>query len=258
MARRRVLAVVVVAAGALALAGVGTWYFALRDVAEPASVEEAVTTFREETETGPAAPSPVPEGVYVYETDGFERTDALTGVTHRYPARSTITVTADACGVRMRWDVLEGRSTTWVFCVEPGGSWETASQDERHTFFGRTERTTYECVDTPFRPAGDVARAAFDVSCSTGSAEERGAVRVVGRERLSVGPRPIETVHLRKTTTFTGEIRGTATHDVWLARATGVPVRIVMASETTNDSAVGDVHYDEAVSLRLHSLVPRR
>jgi hypothetical protein len=31
-----------------------------------------------------------------------------------------------------------------------------------------------------------------------------------------------------------------------------------MTSRTTNDSPVGDVHYEEDVSLRLRSLVPRR
>jgi hypothetical protein len=230
---------------------------ALRDETEPVSVGEAVTTFREETGDGSKAPSPVPEGVYVYDTEGYERTDALTGVRHRYPNRSTITVTPDPCGVRMRWDVLEGRSTTWTFCVGAAG-WELASQDERHTFFGRVERTTYTCSETLFRPVSDRPGPASAVTCSTGDAEERGTGRVVAREALRVAGRPIATVHLRKRTTFTGEIRGASTHDVWLARATGVPVRIVMTSRTTNDSPVGDVHYDEDVSLQLRSLTPRR
>ena len=256
MSRTGALAVAAVVAGGLA--AVGAWWFVLRDVPEPASVEEAVTTFREETETGTHEPSPVPEGVYVYDTDGFERTDALTGVTHRYPARSTITVTSDPCGVRMRWDVLKGRSTTWTYCLGADGGWTVASQDERHTFFGRTERTDYTCGRTPFHPAGDRVGTSFDVSCATGSAEERGVGRVVAREALRVSGRPVETVHVRRSTSFTGEIRGRSTHDVWLARATGVPVKIVMTSQTTNDSPVGDVHYDEEVSLRLRSLTPRR
>lgn len=254
MSRTRALALAAVGVGAVALAGIGAWYFALRDVAEPASVEDAVTTFREE---GGGAASPVPEGVYVYRTEGLEKTDALTGVTHRYPRHSTITVTGDPCGVRMRWDVLEGRSTTWTYCLTAEG-WEIASQAERHTFFGRTERTTYACTETPVRPAGDRPGTSFPVSCATGSSEERGAGHVVGRETVQVAGRPVETVHLRKRTSFSGEIRGRATHDVWLARTSGVPVRLVMVSQTTNDSPVGDVHYDEDVSLRLVSLAPRR
>jgi hypothetical protein len=37
-----------------------------------------------------------------------------------------------------------------------------------------------------------------------------------------------------------------------------MPVRIVMVSRTTNDSPVGDVHYEEDVTLLLMSLTPRR
>lgn len=254
--------------GALTIGAVGAvgvvvalgaaWLLVLRDEATPTSVADAVTSFREDTEPAPGAGgSPVPPGVYVYATTGFERTDALTGVTHRYPRRSTITVTAANCGVELRWAVLEGRSTTWTYCLEPDG-WTLESQDERHTFFGRTERTTYTCEGTTFRPAGDPPGASFDVTCTTGSADERGTVLVVGREPLRVGNAPVQTVHVRKETVFTGEIRGTARHDVWLDRETGVPVRIVMESRTTNDSPVGDVNYDEEVTLDLVSLTPRR
>ncbi len=253
---RGALAVAIVA-GTLSLAAVGAWLVVLRDTAKPASVDEAVTTFREETEADAVSASPVPEGVYVYATDGFEGTDALTGATHRYRARSTITVTADPCGFRLRWDVLEGRSTTWTICVDAGG-WTVASQDERHTFFGRTVRTTYTCSDTPFRPAGDGRGATLDVSCTTGSAEERGTGRVVARETLHVVGGPVETVHVRRRTSLTGRIRGRSTQDVWLAREAGVPVRLHLTTDTTNDSAVGDVHYEEDVSLRLRSLSPRR
>ena len=148
-------------------------------------------------------PSPArPEGVYVYRTHGFEKTDALTGVTHRYPARSTITVTGDPCGFRLRWDVLEGRSTTWTVCVGPG--------------------------------------------------------RVVARETLRFGGMRVETVHVRRRTSLTGSIRGRSTQDAWLARESGVPVRLDLTTHTTNDSAVGDVHYEEDVVLRLTSLEPRR
>jgi hypothetical protein len=230
------------------------WFFFLRDVAEPTTVGEAVSNFRG-TEQGGS--SPVPRGVYVYATDGFEKTDALTGVSHRYPARSTITVTRDPCGVQMRWDVLEGRSTVWTFCVGDSG-WTESSQDERHTFFGRTEHTDYACTDSTFRPAGDVGGTSAAVSCATPDAEERGTERVVGRETLLVGPRRVATVHLRKSSSFTGGIRGASTYDFWLDRITGVPVRVRMVSRTTNDSAVGDVHYAEVVTLRLESLRPRR
>jgi hypothetical protein len=254
MSRRAWIRAGIGVAGGLAVAALAGWFFFLRDVAEPTTVGEAVTNFRG-TEHGGA--SPVPAGVYVYRTDGFEKTDALTGVTHRYPKRSTITVTGDPCGVQMRWDVLEGRSTVWTFCIGSDG-WALASQDERHTFFGRTEHTDYACTDSTVRPAGDVEGTTSPVSCATSDAEERGTARVVGHRRLGAGGREVPTVRLRKTSVYTGAIRGTSTYDFWLDRKTGVPVGVRMVSRTTNDSAVGDVHYEEVVMLRLVSLRPRR
>ncbi|HSI97046.1 MAG TPA: hypothetical protein VK926_01680 [Gaiellaceae bacterium] len=254
MARAGCLAATLATAALLA-ATAFVWFFLLSDGATPTSVDDAVATFRESG--AGAGDSPVPEGVYVYATDGFEKTDALTGVMHGYPARSTITVTSHECGVQMRWDVLEGRSTTWVFCDTASG-WTLESQDERHTFFGRTERTTYACERSLFRPAGDEPGTALEATCSTGTAEERSTGRVVGRETLRVGRAEVETVHLRRTSILSGDTRGGSTHDFWIDRASGVPVQIVMVSRTTNDSLVGDVRYEEDVSLRLTSLTPRR
>jgi len=248
----------IVAAGALAavaVAGAAAWWLVLRDPTEPVDVEDAVTSFR--TETEPGASSPIPEGVYVYDTDGFERTSALTGKVHRYPKHSTITVTATGCGARLFWQVLDGRSTEWVYCVTDDG-WDVASQDERHTFFGTTERTTYTCENTPIRPTASSPPSRWHVHCATDSSEELGVGRLLGAERIRVAGKPVITEHVSKKTTFSGEIRGTSQHDIWFRSKTGVPVKIVMVSRTTNDSLVGDVTYDEDVTLVLASLEPRR
>jgi hypothetical protein len=247
-----------IAAGAVlvvAVAGAATWWFVLRDPTEAVGVDEAVTSFRTDTEPRPGA-SPIPEGVYVYETEGFERTDALTGKTHRYPRRSTITITSANCGASLLWRPLDGRSTEWAFCIGDDG-WNVASQDERHTFFGRTERTTYTCEDALVRPRADGPKR-WAVSCTTGGAEEKGVGLVVGRERLEVAGKPVVTEHIRKSTRLSGEIRGFAKHDLWFDSRSGVPVKIVMVSRTTNDSPIGDVTYDEDVALLLTSLEPRR
>jgi hypothetical protein len=239
----------------LVAASAAVWFVVLRDTAEPVTVSEAIDSFREETEPSPAE-SPIPAGVYVYATAGFEKTDALTGVTHRYPRRSTITISPTDCGVSLLWRVLRGRTTEWIYCTTPGG-WELASQDERHTFFGRTEPTTYLCTGTPIRPAaGSVTK--WTVACSTDTSEERGAGTVVGRELTRVGGQTVSAEHVRRVSTFSGEIRGSSRHDVWFDSDVGVPVRMVMMSRTTNDSPVGDVHYEERVTLRLMSLSPRR
>ena len=251
----RAVLVVGAVAAALALSVAAVWYGVLRDTAEPVSVGEAVTSFRTDTEPTPSQSSPIPEGVYVYATTGYEKTDALTGVTHRYPKRSTITIRAADCGVSLLWRVLDGRSTEWIFCTAPDG-WELASQDERHTFFGRTERTTYVCEGTAIKPVTAVA--SWTVACSTDAAEETGRGTVAGRERLVVAGKSVSTVHVLKTTSFAGEIRGTARHDIWFDTQSGVPVKMVMVSRTMNDSPIGDVHYEEDVTLLLTSLTPRR
>ena len=247
----------IVAAGAvvvLALAALGAW-LALRDTPDPVSVGEAVTSFRTDSEHGPHA-SPIQEGVYVYATDGYEKTDALTGITHRYPRRSTISVVAADCGTKLTWRVLEGRSTEWTFCVDEDG-WDLRSQDELHTFFGRTETTTYVCENTPIRPS-DATVTSWSVTCSADEVEERGLARVLGRGEERVGGRSVAVERVRKTTSFTGATRGTSRHDFAFDSRTGVPVRLAMVSRTTNESAVGDVHYEEDVVLRLTSLEPRR
>jgi hypothetical protein len=241
--------------GVLALAALGAWLALFRDTAEPVTVGEAVTSFRTDTEA-PSGASPIPVGVYVYATDGYEKTDALTGVTHRYPRRSTITVAASDCGASLTWRVLEGRSTEWVLCVADDG-WELRSQDERHTFFGRTERTTYVCEDTLVRPKRGTP-AQWPVTCATGSVGERGRTTLLGRGVELVGGKPVEVERVRKTTSFTGSTRGTSRYEFAFDVRTGVPVRVALLSRTTNDSPVGDVHYEEDVTLRLLSLEPRR
>ena len=244
-------------AGVVVLAGLGAWLALFRDSAEPVSVGEAVTSFRTDTDSTPG-PSPIRPGVYVYATKGYEKTDALTGVTHRYPPRTTITVTAAECGVSLTWRALRGRSTEWTLCVTDQG-WELRSQDERHTFFGRTETTTYTCEDTPLRPLGRPVGYRWKVACATEGSTETGTARIVERRSWSLhgGPTLTETL-IRKSTVFTGSIRGTARHSFWFDEKSGLPEHVTMVSRTTNASPVGDVHYEEDVTLVLTSLEPRR
>jgi hypothetical protein len=243
--------------GVVAIAAVAAWLVAFRDTAEPVRVEEVVTSFRAEPTTS-ARESPIPEGVYVYATEGYEKTDALTGVSHRYPRRSTITVAAAECGVSLTWRVLKGRSTTWTYCVTDEG-WMLRSQDERHTFFGRTEATTYECEGTPIRHLRRAVGASWPVMCATDDTREAGTARIVERRRrtLESGETVTETL-VRKRTRLTGGNRGTARHEIWFDDSTGLPSQLTMVSATTSDSPVGDVGYEERVTLVLLSREPIR
>jgi hypothetical protein len=247
-----------VAAGVVAVlvvAGAATWYLVVRDSAEPVGVEEAVTSFRTDTEPGSPGESLVPEGVYVYETEGLEETDAFLGEKHEYPSRTTITVTAVECGASLLWRPVQGRSTRLEVCATADG-WELRTQDERHTFYGRTETTTYRCRDTLIRPA-EASTTQWDVSCTTRSTDETGTGTLIGRERIRVGGETVEAEHVRRETTLSGDTRGSTTHDIWFD-SRGVPVKLVLVSHTANDSPIGEVNYDEDVTLVLTSLEPRR
>ena len=254
--RSRKLLLALVAIGvAVALAILAGYFFGFRDTAEPASLDEAVGRFRTEQEPGKG--SSIPSGVYVYETRGYEAIDALGGARHRYPLTSTITVTSVDCGTQLRWDVLHGRSTTWTQCRSARGAL-LHSTHERHQWFGRTERTDYECRNTLALPADAMPGAAFPVRCVAGGITERGTGTVVGDESLAVGDMQVPVVHVRIHSTLTGASRGTARRDFWVAQDTGLPVRIAMRNDTTSGSLIGDVHYEEDVDLRLTSLEPRR
>src|SRR5688572_23871693 len=60
-------------------------------------------------DAGDSSLEPLEEGVYVYATDGYEETDALSGQRHDYPAQTTMTVSKQGCGYRWRWQPLKER-----------------------------------------------------------------------------------------------------------------------------------------------------
>lgn len=251
--RPRTLAGLGIAALIVAAAG-AAWLFAFRDTAQPASIDDAVRAFRERADR---EGSVVPAGVYVYETRGFERIDALGGTRHAYPARSSITATRADCGTLLRWDVLVGRSTEWTYC-DGEDAVALASIDERHRFFGRTETTTYRCTGTLAFPRDAEPGDTWPVRCAAGDVAERGTGELLGLELADVGGVPVDVLHLRVRTSFTGPTTGSAERESWIEPETGLPVRLVMRSDTTNDSLIGDVDYTEDVELELTSLEPRR
>lgn len=250
--RPRTLALLALAA--VLAAAAAAWHFAFRDSAEPASLDDVVEAFRARAER---EGSIVPAGVYVYETRGHERVDALGGARHAYPSRSSITATRADCGTLLRWDVLVGRSTEWVYC-DADDHVLLASVDERHRFFGNTETTTYACDDTVAFPRRGEQGDTWPVRCDAGEISERGTGAVVGRDVVVVGAVPVSVLHVRVRTTFTGPTRGSAVRESWVEPETGLPVRLRMVSETTNATFIGDVHYEEDVTLELTSLEPRR
>ncbi len=238
----------------LALLAALGWSILPRDTTKPVPVDEAIAAFRTESgaTTAPGTELPAP-GVYTYATAGRESVDALTGAEHVYPRLTTLTVTHGACGLTLRWNPLEGRSTTWDVCPSPG-PWALRSVSERHTFFGRPEDTVYRCRGDLFRPG----TAAWRGRCTADGTTDVRSGEVVGDETLRVGGRSVAVVHVRVRTTLSGETRGTTVKEMWLLRTTGLPVRHVERNATTTRTLVGEVHYRERFELTLTSLEPRR
>lgn len=248
--RRLVAGIVILVAlitGALAAAvALG---FLLHDTSTPVSIEDVVKRFRE----GNGGPL---DGVYLYATRGGESIDALGGTHHGYPARTTITSVRVACGVRLRWEPLEERSTTWTLCATRRGI-ELRSWQVSHRFFGQGDRTSYDCKVNVLVPTS-TARAAHDFGCRSGRGRESVRAQVIGLEDVSVGETTLTTVHVRTVGRVTGGDHGTEVVGWWLDRRTVLPVRIHLESRTSRPLFIGDVHYRESADLRLLSATPLR
>lgn len=241
-------------AAVIPVAAVSVWHFVLGEEAEPASVDEAVARFRQAAEQGETA---IPAGVYLYRTSGEESISALGGRRHRYPTRSSLTVTSDGCGMELRWDVLRMRHNTWEVCSEGNGQ-RLAAWREAHNFVGRDDVTDWRCTMTAWLPSDRTPGSSSPYRCEGAGTNQRGGVTVVGEEALLVGSVRVDTVRLRIGVTETGEARGPLVEERWLEPVTGLPVRIRYRVTTENASPIGDVTFEERYDLRLVSLQPRR
>jgi hypothetical protein len=164
------------------------------------TVAEAVTSFRTDTEPSSGGRSPIREGVYVYETNGFERADALTGKTHRYPKSSTITVTAADCGVSLHWQVLDAADGVGLL--------------RERRVAGRAPHLFPEQATRAERRSVGEGPERWAVSCTTGTADETG-VGHAGQERVEVGGKAV--LPGTQEDDVLGEIRGFETRP-WFDR----------------------------------------
>jgi hypothetical protein len=237
---------------AVVATALAAWQLAFRDTTTPASLDDALARFRAQAAT---ADIPIPPGVYVYATTGTEFVSALGGLRHRYPARSTITVTAGGCGTKLRWDALEHRSNVYEICDEGRrlGAWT-----ETHRFVGRDDVTPWRCESTSWLPEPSGQGSPTAHLCRDGASLQRGTVTLVGEETARVGAATVDVVWLRIDARETGEARGPLVEERWLETETGLPVRIVYRASTLNSSPIGDVRFEERYTLNLVSLEPRR
>lgn len=239
--------------------GVRAWL--LRDRTDPVDVDRVVERFRAAPAPAPAArrAGTVPDaGVYEYATAGGEQAALLGTSRHDYPATTTVTIVPGGCGFTARWEALDLRSERWVLCRD-GDALRPVRFDDVHAFYGRTDRRAYRCSGgaLALRPGAPPATitCARDGTTRTDRVRDAGA----GAEKLAIGGRDVATVRLRVATTMRGETDGAATVDLWLARDTGLPVRVRARVANESDTPIGKrVDYRERYDLRLRSLTPRR
>jgi hypothetical protein len=245
--RRWFAAVLVLAVAAIAAVLGAAWASGLlfTDAARPASAGSALEGFR----AGDPHPGAL-DGVYTYRTRGGESLDVLGGRRHTYPETTTITVVEVPPCVRLRWDALAGRSTTWTLCTG-SGSVDLRRLDEVHSFLGHTDRTLYAC--TP--PTGGSGR----FQCRSRHGVETGQESVAGYVGLDVGGVRVRALRVRMTARVSGGSSGIEMVDWWLVPRKALPLELVVSSRTSRpEPLIGQVHYHEDATLRLVSMTPKR
>jgi len=219
-------------------------------------------------EPAPAPPSPedaptaLPaDGVYVYDTSGFEETDALGGVRRDYPSQSTLTVQHTDCGWTMRWQPLNERFDEWAACAE-GAQRTMERYTTYHEFYGKGQRDDFDCVQNGQRsqwlPAAREPGTTWTWHCENETSAADSAASVVAIETIDVGGTVVEAVHVRYDNTLSGGNDGRQVLEFWCHPDTGLPVRMVQQIDVRGDSPFGKINYREEYTLELTSLEPQR
>jgi hypothetical protein len=213
--------------------------------------------------SGPAPAQPTPataaqptNGVYVYDTTGYEETDALNGARHDYPAQTTVTVRSDGCGWIQRWQPLEQRWDELHLCRQTRGV-ELRQITTFHEFFRQTQQQDNSCPPgSIFLPQPAVAGASTSYKCGGSFGEIAFTTRVIGEEQVAVGTSPTTGVRVRYEARFSGSNRGSGTFEEW-TDPSGLLLQRVWQMSVETDSPFGTVHYSEQYKITLTSPKPR-
>lgn len=235
----------------LLVAAGGVLLFAYRDVATTIDREDVGVTVI----TGGGRPGDF--GLYLYETVGFETTDALAGSRHDYPVQTYLTIQPGGCGTLVRWQALEQRWEEWDIC--PDGTmvgWRSFNE-----WFRLANTDVWNCPQ-PVPLQGEPGetwhyRCARPETNQAAAAEELGDLEAVGYETLTVAGEQVETLHVHTIVTGAGGSVATGTVDTWYLPGTVLPVRRVVVHDSTTNTMIGSVEYHEEAELQLISLLPQ-
>jgi len=206
------------------------------------------------TKTGPyKLPS---EGVYTYRAKGGEQVSIL-GAHHDYPERVYATVRhLDGCRWEHRNDVIKEHVDRRVWCSQ-AGQLTQISQGREVEFFGQRDGSSATCSPPMvIHKVDDGPGGTYEGECSGEATTATIRRTIVDDKDFVVGGDPVDAIHLRIDSTFTGMANGTSNEDVWLDAATGMTLRWDRVVDTEANSAFGNVHYTENASFILESLVP--
>jgi hypothetical protein len=225
-----------------------------------APVTSAPPTTATPSTTAPVTPALPEVGVYQYRTTGFDSVSILNGARHDYPAITTMTVTNDGCGVKVRWDVAKERYDETGLCDASGGQ-QMVSFRGYHQFFGVGDSNDFVCTGDP-RPVDGPAGTTWTTICRFGTTSTPTTTStkgtVLGYDQLVVDGTPVRTQHVRLDGTVAGGSAGTQTTERWVVPATGLVVKEIGTTDTTSQTVVGKTKYHEDETIDLVSLVPQR
>jgi hypothetical protein len=169
-----------------------------------------------------------------------------------------MTLTNSACGQDLRWDALDQRWDRWTTCAD-GRAIALRALTTYHQFFGQVDERTYRCSpSTQFRPADDRRGTTFGGRCAADGAEAVLAGVVVGVETVTIGGRPVPTLHVRVDERLTGATRGSRTSESWYALGSNLLVKRTSLTDADTKATFGSTHYREHLTLQLASTTPRR
>lgn len=212
-----------------------------------------------QTTTPTAGLRPILPGVYSYATTGGEQVSTLGGISHSYPATSTITVTPIPCGYDTRWAPLDARYDDYQLCSR-GDAVELQSLVSYHSFDGQVQKKTFSCdPGTDLRPPTSQPGARFGGHCAGSGSDIALSGRVVGPETMSVDGQAVPVLHCHLDEILTGDIQGSRSTDAWWAMADNMLVRFESNTDAPRaQSSFGPTHYTERYTIQLASMHPQQ
>ncbi len=201
------------------------------------------------------------EGVYVYDTSGWEEVESA-GIAgrRRYPDETTVTVRHTACGHRQRWDPLEEHWTEAEICLASRGDL-LHSYTTYIEYLNYGERKEFRCHEgTLSRPLPSAPRGmSWKGRCVSSADTADFTGTVLGIEVIEVEGSPIKTIRYETEARISGEDQGLSRTHTWTIPNSGLVVRRRSSNSGESDrSPFGRVRYREEYEIELLSLEPRR